>query len=134
MMGVLFMKKRIALVFMAALIVLTLSACGKKGIEGKWKYVSGDAGEFSEYGQDFYMTFKGGKVTFDINWEKAGLTGDELNMAKALMGMMQITYKVKSETELVMSVNVMGQNSEDTVQYKLEGDKLTFDDAVFQRQ
>jgi hypothetical protein len=128
------MKKRILLVVIAALLVLTLAACGKKGLEGRWKYVSGDAGEFGEYGEEFYLVFDDGKMSIDIDWEKAGLEGSDLELAKGLMQMMTITYEVKSDTELEVSLSILGESQTDTVEYKIEGNKLTFADAEFERK
>ena len=116
-------------------MVLTMTACSKNPIEGKWKYVSGDLGEeFASFGDSFSLTFSGGKVTFDIDFSKMGLTGDALTAAQAMMKAITITYKVKSATELEMTASFMGQTETQTVQYKIDGNKLTFGDAVFQKQ
>ncbi len=128
------MKKKVFLVILAALMVLTLSACSKNPIEGKWKYVSGEAEALSQYGENFSITFAGGKMTFDIDFSKMGLTGEALTAAQAMMKAITITYKIKSATEIEMTVSFMGQTQTQTVQYKIEGNKLTFDGAVFQKQ
>jgi hypothetical protein len=50
------------------------------------------------------------------------------------MQMMTITYEVKSDTELEVSLSILGESQTDTVEYKIEGNKLTFADAEFERK
>ncbi len=137
------MKKRVLLVIMAALMLLTIMACGKKGIEGKWKLVGsgGDTfGDFSDMGMEgaeFFLVLKGGKMTFEFNLDKVDMTDEERQTAEAMMGMLNmatITYEVKSETEMEMSYSFMGESDTQTVEYTLNGDTLEIDGTAFQRQ
>ncbi len=134
------MKKRILLFILAALMLLTMAACGKKGIEGKWGIVSDESGEFSDFtgmGYEFYLVFDKGTMSFDFNLDNAGLSDEDLEMAQAMLGMMNMytmTYKIISDTEMELSVDMMGESDTETVHYTLNGDTLEIEGTVFKRQ
>jgi uncharacterized lipoprotein YehR (DUF1307 family) len=128
------MKKRVFLIVLAVLMIVSLTACGKKGIEGKWKYVSGDAGDLSSFGEGIFITFKGGKVTMELDPKAEGVTAEQKQFIQSLLAMMTISYKIVSDTQLELSISVLGQSQKETVTYKVDGDTLTLEGAIYKRQ
>lgn len=122
----------LALVVVFAFALVACGGGGGNGIEGKWKFVSGES-DYSEMG-NFYMVFSGGKVT--IEFDTTGLSEEEkasVEFAQSMMSLMEIKYKVVSDTQLEMTVSAFGESETDTVEYKIENNKLTFDGGVFER-
>ena len=129
------MKKLLAIV-LAALMLLSLAACGgsstKKAIIGTWKLV--DEETQTEYGLGIQFT-KDGKIHYGLTAEDlTTLTGDE-DVDKALSYLMSIEYEIKSDTEMEVTVSAMfGLAKESTViAYSLDGDTLEFDGATYTR-
>ena len=135
------MKKIFALALILALL-FTLTACGgsnKKDIVGTWHIV--DEETATEYGIGIEFT-KDGKLRYGLTEEMfRNLTDEEMSdkeWDEAMEGLdmlMSIEYDVKSDTEMNITVSAMfGLAKESTViPYKLEGDTLTFDGAVYTR-
>ena len=132
-------------VLIAALIlslVLCLTACGgsnKKDIVGTWHIVDEEAA--TEYGIGIEFT-KDGKLRYGLTEDMFRNLADEEMSDKewdeAMEGLdmlMSIEYDVKSDTEMKITVSAMfGLAKESTtIPYKLEGDTLTFDGAVYTR-
>lgn len=134
------MKKRVMLIVLAVLLVLTIAACGQKGIEGRWKLVGGEGGEFSDFeeiGADFIIELKGGTMKWEFDLSNSGMTDEEKQYAEAMLGMFTMatmTYKVVSDTELEMTISMMGETETDTVEYSLNGDTLIIEGTTFKRQ
>jgi hypothetical protein len=115
------MKKRILLLALAALLVLTLSACGSKNsVEGKWKLQAGDAMGLDSLGMDYALVFKSGKLTIEVDMSQ--IPAEQKAMVQGYLSMFQITYKIKSDTEMELSMAGAGTQ---TVKYKVSGDTLT---------
>jgi len=132
------MKKRLTL-FLAIVMLLTLSACGggknEKAIVGTWELV--DTETETEYGLGIEFT-KDGKLRYGLTEEiLRGLAdGEDVNDALAGLDMlMSIEYKIKSDTEMEITVSAMfGLAKESTtVNYSLNGDMLTFDGVSYKR-
>ena len=135
------MKKLIALTLMLAL-ALTLAACGggnEKNIIGMWQIV--DTETATEYGVGIEFT-KDGKMRYGLTEDSLeGLIGGEAtseDWADAMEGLealMSIEYKIKSDTEMEITMSAfLGLAKETaTVTYKLDGDTLTFDGATYSR-
>lgn len=130
--------KRILAIFLTALLLLTMAACGggnKKEIIGTWELV--DKQTQTEYGLGLEFT-KDGKLRYGLTEEVlAGLSGEE-DVDDAMAGLdmlMSIEYKIKSDTEMEITMKaLLGLAKESaTVTYALEGDTLTFDGATYQR-
>lgn len=134
------MKKLLAFALALAL-VLSLAACGgggnKKNIVGTWQIV--DEETATEYGIGLEFT-KDGKMRYGLTEEiLAGLTdGDAEDAKDALEGLdmlMSIEYKIKSDTEMEVTVSALfglAKESE-TISYSLDGDTLTFDGTAYTR-
>ena len=129
------MKKLLA-ILLAAMMVFTLAACGKstneKAIIGTWKLV--DEETQTEYGLGLQFT-KDGKLVYGLTeGDLTTLTGDE-DVDKALSYLMSIKYKIKSDTEMEVTVSaLLGLKKESsTVAYTLDGDTLEFDGATYTR-
>ena len=129
------MKKLLAIV-LAALMLLSLVACGSSGnkqaIIGTWKLV--DEETQTEYGLGLQFT-KDGKLHYGLTADDlTTLTGDE-DVDKALSYLMSIEYKIKSDTEMEVTVSALFglQKESTTVTYSLDGDTLEFDGAVYTR-
>ena len=134
------MKKFVALL-LALLMVLSLASCGgnKKDIVGTWQIV--DEATATEYGLGIEFT-KDGKLRYglteDLLLELAGEDTDAKEVEEVMEGLdflMTIEYKVKSDTVMELTAKaLMGLVKEKTeVEYKLDGDKLTFDGAAYSR-
>ena len=128
--------KKILIILLAVLLVLSLGACGggnKKAIVGSWKLTDGDGGEYGValvFNKDGTMSYG-----FDIDWGE-GDEAEELEDAmEDLKGLLTIEYKVKSDTMMKITVKaLMGLASESTeVEYQLDGDTLVFDGSTYQR-
>ena len=129
------MKKLLAIV-LAALMLLSLAACAgtgnKQAIIGTWKLV--DEETQTEYGLGLQFT-KDGKLHYGLTEDDlTTLTGDE-DVDKALSYLMSIEYKIKSDTEMEVTVSALfGLKKESsTVAYSLDGDTLVFDGATYTR-
>ena len=129
------MKKLFALL-LALMMVLSLAACGgsnnEKDIIGTWALV--DKETETEYGLGIEFT-KDGEMRYGLTEASlTGLTGDE-DVDAALDFLMTIKYKIKSDTEMEVTVSAMFGLAKETttVSYKLDGDSLSFDGADYQR-
>ena len=129
------MKKLFALL-LALIMVLSLAACGgsnnEKDIIGTWALV--DKETETEYGLGIEFT-KDGEMRYGFTEASlTGLTGDE-DVDAALDFLMTIKYKIKSDTEMEVTVSAMFGLAKETttVSYKLDGDSLSFDGADYQR-
>jgi len=134
------MKKLFALI-LALLMVLSLAACGgnKKNIVGTWQIV--DEATATEYGLGIEFT-KDGKLRYGLTEDLLlGLAGEEADaeeveeVMEGLDFLMTIEYKIKSDTVMELTAKaLLGLVKEKTeVEYKLDGDKLTFDGATYSR-
>lgn len=133
--------KRLFTIALALIMVLSLVGCGgsknEKAIVGAWHIV--DEETETEYGLGIEFT-KDGKLRYGLTEELlAGLAdGDEQDAAEALEGLdmlMTIEYKIKSDTEMEVTVSALfglAKESE-TIPYSLDGDTLTFDGATYTR-
>lgn len=128
------MKKRVFLIILAVLLIVSLTACGKKGLEGKWRYVAGDTGSLEEFGNALIMNFNNGKLTMELDPKATGITAEQRQAFTQLMGMTTMTYVIKSATQIEMTMTMFGETDTSTVDYKLDGDTLTFQGAQFKRQ
>lgn len=132
------MKKWIAIA-LALLMVITLASCGgsgnKKAIIGTWQLT--DTETETEYGLGIEFT-KDGKLRYGLTEDVLkGLTEGE-DVEDALAGLdllMSIEYKVKSDTEMEVTVKAMFGLAKETttVVYSLQGDTLEFDGATYTR-
>lgn len=127
------MKKLLAFL-LAAVMLLSLTACSgnKKNIVGTWELV--DKETQTEYGLGLEFT-KDGKLHYGLTEDDlTTLTGDE-DVDKALSYLMSIEYKIKSDTEMEITVKAMfGLAKESsTVPYALDGDTLEFDGNTYTR-
>ena len=129
------MKKLLALL-LALVMVFSLAACGgsnnEKNIIGTWALV--DKETETEYGLGIEFT-KDGEMRYGFTEASlTGLTGDE-DVDAALDFLMTIKYKIKSDTEMEVTVSAMFGLAKETttVSYKLDGDSLSFDGADYQR-
>ena len=136
------MKKLFALL-LALVMLLSLTACGggsnKKNIVGMWQIV--DTETQTEYGMGLEFT-KDGKLRYGLTEDVLlGLTDGEADSddwADAMEGLellMNIEYKIKSDTEMEVTVSALfGLSKESsTVAYSLDGDTLVFDGATYTR-
>ena len=126
--------KRLLAILLAAVLLLSLTACGgnKKDIVGTWELV--DKETQTEYGLGLEFT-KDGKLHYGLTEDDlTTLTGDE-DVDKALSYLMSIEYKIKSDTEMEITVKAMfGLAKEKTViPYSLDGDTLVFDGNTYAR-
>ncbi|MBR6657343.1 MAG: hypothetical protein IKL18_04135 [Oscillospiraceae bacterium] len=127
------MKKILAL-FLAAMMLLSLSACGggnKKDIVGTWHIV--DETTQTEYGLGIQFE-KDGTLRYGLTEEMFGEDVSEEDLA-ALDFLMKMEYKIKSDTEMEVTMKaLMGLKKEKvTVTYSLDGDTLVFDGVTYTR-
>ncbi len=135
--------KRLSTFLLIIALAFALTACGgggnEKKIVGTWQVV--DEETATEYGIGLEFT-KDGKLRYGLTEDVlTGLTGGEvsdkdLDQAKeGLEMLMSIDYKIKSDTEMEVTVSAfMGLAKETTtVSYTLDGDSLTFDGATYTR-
>lgn len=134
--------RKIFAVVLALVLVLSLAACGggggnKKSIVGTWHIV--DEETETEYGLGIEFT-KDGKLRYGLTEEMLSelSDGDSQDAKDAMEGLdmlMSIEYKIKSDTEMEVTVSAMfGLAKEsDTISYALDGDTLTFDGATYTR-
>ena len=127
------MKKLLAL-FLAAMMLLSLSACGggnKKDIVGTWHIV--DETTQTEYGLGIQFE-KDGTLRYGLTEEMFGEDVSEEDLA-ALDFLMKMEYKIKSDTEMEVTMKaLMGLKKEKvTVTYSLDGDTLVFDGVTYTR-
>ena len=128
--------KKLLIIALALMMVLSLAACGgsnnEKDIIGTWALV--DKETETEYGLGIEFT-KDGEMRYGLTEASlTGLTGDE-DVDAALDFLMTIKYKIKSDTEMEVTVSAMFGLAKETttVSYKLDGDSLSFDGADYQR-
>ena len=128
--------KKLLIIALALMMVLSLAACGgsnnEKDIIGTWALV--DKETETEYGLGIEFT-KDGEMRYGFTEDSlAGLTGDE-DVDAALDFLMTIKYKIKNDTEMEVTVSAMFGLAKETttVSYKLDGDSLSFDGADYQR-
>ena len=127
------MKKILAL-FLAAMMLLSLSACGggnKKDIVETWHIV--DETTQTEYGLGIQFE-KDGTLRYGLTEEMFGEDVSEEDLA-ALDFLMKMEYKIKSDTEMEVTMKAfMGLAKEKvTVTYSLDGDTLVFDGVTYTR-
>lgn len=129
------MKKLLAFL-LAAIMLLGLTACAgggnKQAIIGTWKLL--DEETQTEYGLGLQFT-KDGKLHYGLTLEDlTTLTGDK-DVDKALSYLMSIDYKIKSDTQMEITVSaLLGLAKETTtVTYSLDGDTLVFDGTTYTR-
>lgn len=132
--------KKIFLCLLALVMILTIAACGsknEKALVGAWHIV--DEETETEYGLGIEFT-KDGKLRYGLTEEiLAGLTdGDSQDAKDAMEGLdmlMTIDYKVKSDTEIEVTVSALFGLAKEktTIAYKLDGDTLEFDGAAYTR-
>lgn len=132
------MKKLLA-ILLAALMLLSMTACAggnnKQAIIGTWKLV--DQETQTEYGLGLQFT-KDGKLHYGLTEDVLKALADGGDAQDALAGLdllMSIEYKIKSDTEMEVTVKAMfGLAKESTtVTYSLQGDTLEFDGAAYTR-
>jgi len=136
------MKRTIALLLGILLSLMLAAGCGnsnKKAIVGTWHAMDGEA--VNDYGVGIEFT-KDGKLRYGITEDMLkGLAGEEMSSKEweeAMQGLemlMKMEYKVKSDTEMEVTVSAMFGLAKEktTVPYSLDGDTLTFDGGVFTR-
>ena len=127
------MKKLLAL-FLAAMMLLSISACGggnKKDVVGTWHIV--DETTQTEYGLGIQFE-KDGTLRYGLTEEMFGEDVTEEDLA-ALDILMKMEYKIKSDTEMEVTMKaLMGLAKEKvTVTYSLDGDTLVFDGVTYTR-
>lgn len=126
--------KKILAIFLAAMMLLSLSACGggnKKDIVGTWHIV--DETTQTEYGLGIQFE-KDGTLRYGLTEEMFGEDVSEEDLA-ALDLLMKMEYKIKSDTEMEVTMKtLMGLAKEKvTVTYSLDGDTLVFDGVTYTR-
>ena len=126
--------KKILAIFLAAVMLLSLSACGggnKKDIVGTWHIV--DETTQTEYGLGIQFE-KDGTLRYGLTEEMFGEDVSEEDLA-ALDFLMKMEYKIKSDTEMEVTMKaLMGLAKEKvTVTYSLDGDTLVFDGVTYTR-
>ena len=115
------MKKRFTAVALAALMLMmafALVACGgEKTIVGTWKTDDSEAAGLGELpGTLFFIFEKDGSARFELDLK--GLDGDEKaagELANGVLSMMEIGYEILSDTEIEMTLSVMGETDVSTV-------------------
>lgn len=135
-------KSRIMAWILVIMMVFTLTACGggnKKDIVGTWKIV--DMETATEYGLGLEFT-KDGKLRYglteDVLTSLAGEESDGEEISDVMAGLdmlMTIEYKIKSDTEMDVTVSALFGLAKETttITYALDGDALTFDGANYTR-
>ena len=126
--------KKILAIFLAAVMLLSLSACGggnKKDVVGTWHIV--DETTQTEYGLGIQFE-KDGTLRYGLTEEMFGEDVSEEDLA-ALDFLMKMEYKIKSDTEMEVTMKaLMGLKKEKvTVTYSLDGDTLVFDGVTYTR-
>ena len=130
-------KKLLALA-LALLLLISICACGgnKKDIVGMWQIV--DADSATEYGVGIEFT-KDGQLRYGVTEDMLeDLCSDSDAWEEAMEGLeylMSIEYKVKSDTEMEITMKALFGLAKEkvTVPYELKGDTLTFDGAAYKR-
>ncbi len=134
--------KKLLSVMLVLTLVFSLAACGgnpnEKNIVGVWHVV--DEETETDYGLGIEFT-KDGKVRYGLTEDvfTAIADGDDKaaeDAMKALDFIASMEYKVKSDTEMEITVKALmglGGKETETVTYSLDGDNLTFDDVKFTR-
>ncbi len=129
------MKKIIAITLILTM-ALSLAACGggsanEKAIVGTWKLL--DTETETEYGLGIEFT-KDGKLRYGLTEDVlSAIGGDETEEVMDLI--MSIEYKLKSDTEMEVTISTLfGLSKEtETIPYELNGDTLKFDGAQYTR-
>ncbi len=125
--------KKLTAIILAICLLLLLSACGgtKKDIVGTWHIV--DETTQTEYGLGIQFE-KDGTLRYGLTEEMFGEDVTEEELA-ALDFLMKMEYKIKSDTEMEITMKaLMGLAKEKvTVAYSLDGDTLVFDGVTYTR-
>lgn len=130
------MKKFAVITAIVLAIAMLLCACGPKegGVVGTWKAAEGTGS--SDFGAAFRLTADG-KVSFDIDVDAIGLDAEQkaaYTIAKAAMSLVKMTYKVVSDSEMEMTMSMLGLTQTEKVSYKLvDEDTLIFDGKTYTR-
>ena len=133
--------KKLLSILLALTLVFSLAACGgnpnEKNIVGVWHVV--DEETETDYGLGIEFT-KDGLVRYGLTEDvfTALADGDDEaaeDAMKALDVLVKMEYKIKSDTEMEVTVSAMFGLAKETttVSYKLDGDSLSFDGADYQR-
>ena len=132
--------KKILILALSLILVLSVAACGggNAGLVGTWKLV--DTETETEYGMGLEFK-KDGTMSYGLTDDMFSEAGSDVSTEEwsdaleSLSGLMEIKYKVKSDTEIEIEVSAfMGLASEKgTVEYSLNGDTLVFDGATYTR-
>ncbi len=130
------MRKKILSIALAALLVLSLVACGKNSIEGTWDYVSGDAQLTGITNIPYSLTFQKGKLTMIVDFDKAGLAQADAAFARQMTSLAVIAYEILGDGQIRIAISVasIGYNDVKTYAYRVDGDTLTLDGAMFKRK
>ncbi len=130
------MKRKIAAIALAIVMVATLASCGKKGIEGTWKYVSGDTAVTDGIKVPYSLTFQKGKLAIDVDFNSAGLSESDAAFARQMTSLADIKYEVLSDKEVRISVSLasIGYSEVKSYSYQVSDDTLVLDGATFKRQ
>lgn len=111
-------------VVLAIVLALVLSSGGggggKSGLTGKWTVSSAEYS--SDYEEGLIFNFKSnGTLVF----EAPKGTPDEMKGFYELMNMMKTKYKTAGD-KLILTVEFFGEKDTTEIQFKIEGDTLTF--------
>ena len=126
--------KKVLIILMTLVMVFAMTACGggnKKDIVGTWHIV--DETTQTEYGLGIQFE-KDGTLRYGLTEEMFGEDVSEEDLA-ALDFLMKMEYKIKSDTEMEVTMKaLMGLAKEKvTVTYSLDGDTLVFDGVTYTR-
>lgn len=127
--------KKTLVILLVVIMIFSLASCSgnKKAIIGTWELV--DKETETEYGMGIEFT-KDGKLRYGLADDSLSGLGSEWEEAmEGLEALMSIEYKVKSDTEMEITVSAfLGLGEETTiVPYTLDGDTLVFDGAEYKR-
>ena len=130
------MKRKIAAIALAALMMSMLVSCGKKGIEGTWKYVSGDTAITGGLKVPYTLGFQKGKLTIGVDFNSAGLSEADAAFARQMTSLADIKYEVLGDTQVRITVSLpsIGYSDVKTYSCQVSDDTLVLDGATFKRQ
>ena len=98
------LNKKLVALLLLVVMVFSLAACGSNNnIVGVWK------------------------MDIDAILQMAGMSAEEYEQVKALVGAMEGTMEFKADGKMVMTMTMMGQSETQEGTYKVEGDKITLD-------
>ncbi len=101
------MKKNIAILLMLVMVLSVAAGCSDK-LEGTYKSVAEEDGDFS-------VTFKDGEMKID---------GDGL--------ILEGTYEVKGD-KIIMEMEMLGEKTSEELSFKKEGDTIFIDGEEFKK-